>query len=65
MAGAFGYGSVTYNVSMPMAEASLLPPCGARTRLLSLSPTAPHCRHQIADGTNRAALQSRGAGDES
>jgi FAD/FMN-containing dehydrogenase/Fe-S oxidoreductase len=56
MAGAFGYGSDTYDVSMQMAEASLLPAvrCADAKTLVVADGTS--CRHQIADGTERTAL---------
>src|SRR6195952_1965677 len=56
MAGAFGYGADTYDVSMQMAELSLLPAvrsAGATTLVVA---DGTSCRHQIADGTGRAAL---------
>ena len=56
MAGAFGYGADTYEVSMQMAEASLLPAIRrADTKTLVVA-DGTSCRHQIADGTERAAL---------
>jgi FAD/FMN-containing dehydrogenase/Fe-S oxidoreductase len=56
MAGAFGYGDDTYEVSMQMAEASLLPAIRrADTRTLVVA-DGTSCRHQIADGAHRAAL---------
>jgi FAD/FMN-containing dehydrogenase/Fe-S oxidoreductase len=56
MAGAFGYGADTYQVSIDMAELSLLPAirrADARTLVVA---DGTSCRHQIADGTERAAL---------
>jgi Fe-S oxidoreductase len=56
MAGAFGYGADTYEVSLQMAELSLLPTvrrADARTLVIA---DGTSCRHQIADGTERAAL---------
>ena len=56
MAGAFGYGADTHDVSMQMAELSLLPAvrsAGAATLVVA---DGTSCRHQIADGTDRAAL---------
>jgi Fe-S oxidoreductase len=56
MAGAFGYGADTYRASMEMAELSLLPAVrGADTGALIVA-DGTSCRHQIKDGTNRAAL---------
>jgi Fe-S oxidoreductase len=50
MAGAFGYEAAHYEVSMKMAEASLLPAlreAGADTLLVA---DGTSCRHQIHDG---------------
>src|SRR6202158_3348145 len=56
MAGAFGYGADTYQASIDMAELSLLPAVrGADTATLIVA-DGTSCRHQIADGTDRAAL---------
>jgi FAD/FMN-containing dehydrogenase/Fe-S oxidoreductase len=56
MAGAFGYGADTYQVSIEMAELSLLPAVrnAGKTTLIVADGTS--CRHQIGDGTDRAAL---------
>ena len=56
MAGAFGYGRDTVDISLKMAEADLLPavrnaPCDT---LIVADGTS--CRHQIADGAGRAAI---------
>ncbi|MSQ54026.1 MAG: FAD-binding oxidoreductase [Betaproteobacteria bacterium] len=56
MAGSFGYEAEHFDVSMKMAEASLLPavrnaPAGA---LIIADGTS--CRHQVADGAGRDAL---------
>jgi len=56
MAGAFGYGADTFDVSMEMAELSLLPAvrnAGPQTLIIA---DGTSCRHQIGDGTNRTAL---------
>ena len=56
MAGAFGYGADTYQASIDMAELSLLPAVrGAEASVLIVA-DGTSCRHQIADGTDRAAL---------
>ena len=56
MAGAFGYGADTYDTSIEMAELSLLPAVrGADTKTLVIA-DGTSCRHQIKDGTERAAL---------
>jgi Fe-S oxidoreductase len=55
MAGSFGYEAEHYEVSMKMAEMSLLPAVrNAKDALLVADGTS--CRHQIADGTGRRAL---------
>jgi Fe-S oxidoreductase len=56
MAGAFGYGADTYDVSMQMAEASLLPAVRRADAKTLIVADGTSCRHQIADGTERAAL---------
>ena len=64
MAGAFGYEAEHYEVSMKMAEASLLPALrntGADTLLVA---DGTSCRHQIRDGLNSGAepgVAERGA----
>lgn len=56
MAGAFGYGADTYDVSMEMAELSLLPAVRKADAATLVVADGTSCRHQIADGANRAAL---------
>src|SRR6202042_2596065 len=56
MAGAFGYGADTYQVSMAMAEASLLPAVRRADVAALVVADGTSCRHQIKDGTERAAL---------
>ncbi|HEY4975351.1 MAG TPA: hypothetical protein VII41_17190 [Steroidobacteraceae bacterium] len=56
MAGAFGYGSETYQASIEMAELSLLPAVRRAEPATLIVADGTSCRHQIADGTNRAAL---------
>jgi FAD/FMN-containing dehydrogenase/Fe-S oxidoreductase len=56
MAGAFGYGADTYQVSIDMAELSLLPAVRRADRRTLIVADGTSCRHQIADGTKRAAL---------
>ena len=56
MAGAFGYEATHYDVSMKMAELSLLPrvrTAGAGELVVA---DGTSCRHQIRDGTGRAAV---------
>jgi Fe-S oxidoreductase len=52
MAGAFGYEAEHYEVSMKMAEASLLPRVRAAAEDTILVADGTSCRHQIADGLN-------------
>ena len=56
MAGAFGYGADTYQTSMEMAERSLLPAVRRANADSLVIADGTSCRHQIKDGTNRAAL---------
>jgi Fe-S oxidoreductase len=56
MAGAFGYGADTYQTSMEMAELSLLPTVRRADAGSLVIADGTSCRHQIKDGTNRAAL---------
>jgi len=55
-AGAFGYDADTAEVSQAMAELSLLPAVRAADRDTVIIANGTSCRHQIADGTGRAAL---------
>jgi Fe-S oxidoreductase len=56
MAGAFGYGADTYQTSIDMAELSLLPAVRHAETTTLIVADGTSCRHQIKDGTNRAAL---------
>ena len=56
MAGAFGYGADTYQVSMEMAELSLLPAVRRADAATLIVADGTSCRHQIKDGTGRSAL---------
>ena len=56
MAGAFGYGADTIDVSLQMAELSLLPAVRAAAVDTLVVAAGTSCRHQIADGAARAAL---------
>jgi len=51
MAGAFGYARDHYDVSMKMAELSLLPAVRRATADTLIVADGTSCRHQIADGT--------------
>jgi FAD/FMN-containing dehydrogenase/Fe-S oxidoreductase len=55
MAGAFGYGADTLDVSLKMAELSLLPAVRAAPDALVIA-SGTSCRHQIHDGCGREPL---------
>jgi len=55
MAGSFGYEAEHYDVSMRMAELSLLPAVRNSPEALLVA-DGTSCRHQIADGTAREAV---------
>jgi len=56
MAGAFGYGRDTYDVSIRMAEASLLPAVRAAPNDAAIVADGTSCRCQIDDGTGREVV---------
>ena len=56
MAGAFGYGADTIDVSLKMAELSLLPAVRKAEADTLVLADGTSCRHQIKDGTGREAL---------
>ncbi len=56
MAGSFGYEADHYDVSMKMAEMSLLPKVRAAAPDTILVADGTSCRHQIADGAGRDAV---------
>ncbi|MFZ9020170.1 MAG: (Fe-S)-binding protein, partial [Paracoccaceae bacterium] len=56
MAGAFGYGRDTYEVSQKMAEADLLPAVRNATGQTILIADGTSCRSQIKDGAARNAI---------
>jgi hypothetical protein len=56
MAGAFGYGDDTHDASIAMAELSLLPALRRADAGTLIVADGTSCRHQIKDGTARAAL---------
>ncbi|WP_315803572.1 FAD-binding and (Fe-S)-binding domain-containing protein [Bradyrhizobium sp. SZCCHNS3002] len=58
MAGAFGYGAETYEVSLQMAEASLLPAVRKADAATFIVADGTSCRHQIQDGANRGAVHA-------
>ncbi len=55
MAGSFGYEAGHYDLSMQMAEASLLPALRRQPDAIVVA-DGTSCRHQIAEGAGRAAL---------
>jgi len=56
MAGAFGYGADTIDVSLKMGELSLLPAVRKAEADTLIIADGTSCRHQIKDGTGRDAL---------
>ena len=56
MAGAFGYEAEHHEVSMKMAELSLLPAMRAAAADTLLVADGTTCRHQITDGAAREAI---------
>ncbi|HZO00644.1 MAG TPA: FAD-binding oxidoreductase, partial [Burkholderiales bacterium] len=56
MAGSFGYEAEHYDVSMKMAELSLLPAIRNSPPETLLVADGTSCRHQIADGAGRQAV---------
>jgi Fe-S oxidoreductase len=57
MAGSFGYDADHYDVSMQMAESSLLPAI-RKAPDAALVADGVSCRHQIRDGTGREAVHA-------
>jgi len=55
MAGSFGYDAGHYDISMKMAEVSLLPAVRRQADAIVVA-DGTSCRHQIADGAGREAL---------
>ncbi len=55
MAGVFGYGAETYDMSMQMGEMSLFPAVRKAAEDTLIIADGVSCRHQIAHGTQRAA----------
>jgi FAD/FMN-containing dehydrogenase/Fe-S oxidoreductase len=58
MAGAFGFDAAHYDVSMKMAELSLLPAVRDAGSEALLVADGTSCRHQIRDGAGRTALHA-------
>ena len=59
MAGAFGYGADTYEVSLAMGELSLLPAVRQAPADAIIAADGFSCRHQIHDGTGRTPAARR------
>ena len=55
MAGSFGYEAAHYEVSMQMAELSLLPAVRKQPHAIVVA-DGTSCRHQIRDGAQREAI---------
>mgnify|MGYP003345506392 CR=1 FL=1 len=56
MAGSFGYDAEHYDISMQMAEASLLPKVRESAKDTLIVADGTSCRHQIKDGAQREAI---------
>jgi Fe-S oxidoreductase len=56
MAGSFGYEAEHQEISMRMAELSLLPAIRKAPSEALIVADGTSCRHQIADGTQRTAV---------
>jgi FAD/FMN-containing dehydrogenase/Fe-S oxidoreductase len=56
MAGAFGYASDKYDLSMKIGELSVFGPIRAASEQTLIVAPGTSCRHQIRDGTGRIAL---------
>jgi Fe-S oxidoreductase len=56
MAGSFGYEAEHYDVSMKMAELTLLPTIRSSSKETLLVADGTSCRHQIAHGVAREAV---------
>ena len=60
MAGSFGYEARHYDISMRMAELSLLPAVRAADTNTLIVADGTSCRHQLADGTRSSHGQGMG-----
>ena len=58
MAGSFGYDAAHYEISMKMAELSLLPKVRTAGDDVLVVADGTSCRHQIRDGAQRDALHA-------
>ncbi len=63
MAGSFGYAAKHYDVSMRMAELSLLPAVREAASDTLIVADGTSCRHQIADGTRATGRRDARARD--
>ena len=57
MAGSFGYEAAHYDISMRMAELSLLPAIRDADEHTLIVADGTSCRHQIADGTRESGAR--------
>jgi Fe-S oxidoreductase len=58
MAGVFGYGADTYDISMQMGELSLFPTVRREPETTIIVADGSSCRHQIEHGTSRRACHT-------
>jgi FAD/FMN-containing dehydrogenase/Fe-S oxidoreductase len=58
MAGVFGYGADTYDISMQMGELSLFPAVRKEPATTIIVADGSSCRHQIEHGTSRQAIHT-------
>lgn len=58
MAGVFGYGADTYDISMQMGELSLFPAVRKEPATTIIVADGSSCRHQIEHGTSRRAVHT-------
>ena len=56
MAGSFGYGSDTHEISLAMAEVDLLPAVRSANAETLIVADGTSCRHQIKDKTGRVPV---------
>ena len=56
MAGSFGYEKEHYDISMKVGEQTLFPAIRKASVDVIISANGTSCRHQIKDGTQRAAF---------
>ena len=56
MAGAFGYGKDTYDISMRMAQERLFPAIKNNSKEIKIIADGTSCRCQIKDGLDKQAI---------